>query len=80
MGEFPKPPNLFKGKGVTDDPVGVIYWKVANGILLTGDARLQQLPSAMIKCGRSVSLLLNADKLPPAVRTTLQAPLPQAQY
>src|SRR4051794_37587155 len=29
-GEFPKPPNLFKGKGVTDDPAGETYWKVEN--------------------------------------------------
>src|SRR6202521_3130089 len=35
-GEFPKPPELFKGEGVTNDPVGVTYWKVANGIRLTG--------------------------------------------
>jgi len=35
-GEFPKPPELFKGKGVTDDAPGETYWKVANGIRLTG--------------------------------------------
>src|ERR1700738_3926161 len=35
-GEFPTPPELFKGEGVTNDPVGVTYWKVANGIRLTG--------------------------------------------
>src|SRR5580704_4980327 len=35
-GEFPKPPELFEGKGVTDDPVGDTYWVVANGIRLTG--------------------------------------------
>ena len=35
-GEFPKPPELFKGEGVTNDPVGETYWKVANGIRLTG--------------------------------------------
>src|ERR1700687_5765638 len=34
-GEFPKPPELFKGKGVTYDLVGVTYWKVANGIRLS---------------------------------------------
>jgi len=34
----------FKGKGVTDDPAGVTYWKVANGIRLTGKARVRQLP------------------------------------
>src|SRR3984957_14681926 len=35
-GEFPPPPKLFKGKGVSDDPPGETYWKVANGIRLTG--------------------------------------------
>ena len=35
-GEYPRPPQLFKGHGVTDDPVGETYWKVANGIRLTG--------------------------------------------
>ena len=33
---FPKPPQLFRGKGVTDDPVGESYWKTANGIRLSG--------------------------------------------
>ena len=36
QGEYPKPPQLFKGHGVTDDPPGETYWKVANGIRLTG--------------------------------------------
>jgi thiosulfate dehydrogenase len=35
-GMYPHPPQLLHGKGVTDDPVGVTYWKVANGIRLTG--------------------------------------------
>jgi len=35
-GMFPPPPQLLQGKGVTDDPVGETYWKVANGIRLTG--------------------------------------------
>src|SRR5438270_7922404 len=34
-GMFPKPPQLWK-HGVTDDPVGETYWKVANGIRLSG--------------------------------------------
>ena len=33
---YPKPPQLFRGKGVTDDSVSESYWKVANGIRLTG--------------------------------------------
>src|ERR1700691_6199128 len=36
-GEFPKPPQLFTVDGrVSDDPAGVTYWKVKNGIRLTG--------------------------------------------
>src|SRR4026208_827943 len=33
---FPRPPQLFRGQGVTDDPVGESYWKTANGIRLSG--------------------------------------------
>src|SRR5471032_3420204 len=76
-GEFPKPPDLFKGKGVTDDPAGVTYWKVANGIRLTG----------MPGFGGSLStdqmwqvslLLANSDKLPAKIISALQDPLPQS--
>jgi thiosulfate dehydrogenase len=75
-GEFPKPPDLFKGNGVSDDPVGETYWKVANGIRLTGmPGFITSLSSEQIW---QVSLLLaNADKLPGAVRTALQQPLQQ---
>lgn len=72
-GEFPKPPQLFKGKGVTDDPAGVTYWKVANGIRLTG------MPGYSSSLSNDqmwqVSLLLaGADKLPTNVLNTLQQP------
>ena len=33
---YPKPPQLFRGKGVTDDPAAESYWKTANGIRMTG--------------------------------------------
>jgi thiosulfate dehydrogenase len=33
---FPHATLLFKGKGVTDDPPQESYWKVVNGIRLTG--------------------------------------------
>lgn len=37
LGMFPPPPRLMPpGEGVTDDPVGETYWKVKNGIRLTG--------------------------------------------
>jgi thiosulfate dehydrogenase len=70
-GEFPKPPNLFKGKGVSDDPVGETYWKVANGIRLTGMPGFAG--SLSTEQMWQVSLLLaNSDKLPASVQTTLQ--------
>ena len=75
-GEFPPPPQLFNGNGVTDDPAGVTYWKVANGIRLTGMPGFSS--SLTTEQMWQVSLLLaNADKLPAAVRTSLQEPLPQ---
>lgn len=75
-GEFPKPPALFERMGVTDDPPGETYWKVANGIRLTG------MPGFTGSLGTDemwqVSLLLaNADKVSPAVKSALEAPLPQ---
>jgi thiosulfate dehydrogenase len=75
-GEFPKPPELFKGKGVTDDPAGVVYWKVANGIRLTGMPGFSG-PLTTEQMWQVTLLLSNADKLPAATRTTLQEPLPQ---
>jgi mono/diheme cytochrome c family protein len=70
QGEFPKPPHLFRGKGVTDDEPGEIYWKVANGIRLTG------MPSYDKNLATNqmwqVSLLLaNANKLPRSVAAIL---------
>ena len=74
QGEFPRPPQLFKGHGVTDDPVGETYWKVANGIRLTGmPAYTKSLSQDQMW---QVSLLLaDADKLPQDVRTALAEPL-----
>ena len=73
LGESPKPPHLFKGKGVTDDPPGETYWKVANGIRLTGMPAFQNHLSATQMW--QVSLLVaNADKLPPSVSGILNTP------
>jgi thiosulfate dehydrogenase len=77
-GEFPKPPKLLEGKGVSDDPAGVTYWKVANGIRLTGMPGFGSslTPDQMWQ----VSLLLaNSDKLPAKVTSELQgASVPSA--
>jgi thiosulfate dehydrogenase len=72
-GMFPKPPQLFHGKGVTDDPPGETYWKVANGIRLTGMPGFRQSLSDNEMW--EVSLLLaNADKLSDPVKQALAAP------
>jgi mono/diheme cytochrome c family protein len=70
-GMFPHPPQLLPPKkGVTDDPVGETYWKVKNGIRLTG----------MPGYGESLSdeemwqvslMLLHADKLPASAQSVL---------
>ena len=80
-GMYPKPPELFHGHGVTDDPAWETHWKAENGIRLTGmpgfkgrltDTQLWQV---------SV-LLANADKISPAVKASLTnvtppSPLPK---
>lgn len=77
-GEFPKPPKLLEGKGVSDDPAGVTYWKVANGIRLTGMPGFAG--SLTTDQMWQVSLLLaNSDKLSPKVVAELQgASIPSA--
>jgi thiosulfate dehydrogenase len=73
-GMFPDPPQLFTPKDmVTDDPAGVTYWKVKNGIRLTGmpafhdSLRDQQIWQVS-------ALLTRADKLPPEVLDALKPP------
>lgn len=63
-GLFPKPPQLMPPhKGVTDDQVGETYWKVKNGIRLTG------MPGFIDNLSENEmwqvsEFLFNADKLP----------------
>jgi len=73
-GMYPAPPQLFHGKGVTDDEVGETYWKVANGIRLTGMPGYRgSLTEDEIW---QVSLLLaHADKLPAPVTAFLSPPV-----
>jgi mono/diheme cytochrome c family protein len=75
QGMFPVPPQLFQGKGVTDDPAGETYWKIDNGIRLTGMPAYGK--SLSDKQMWQISLLLaGADKLPAEVKETLKKPLP----
>ena len=75
-GMFPHPPQLLPPrKGVTDDPPGETYWKVKNGIRLTG------MPSFHDSLTEDqmwqVSLLLaNADKISDNVKQQLAPPPP----
>lgn len=73
-GMFPKPPQLFKGVGVTDDEAWETYWKVAHGIRMTG------MPGFKDRLGETkmwqVSVLLkDADKLPASVKAELASPV-----
>ena len=73
-GMFPHPPKLTEGKGVTDDEPGETYWKVANGIRLTGMPSFHQSLSETEMW--QVSLLAaHADRLPQAAKDVLAAPM-----
>jgi mono/diheme cytochrome c family protein len=72
-GEFPRPPHLFKGKGVTDDEPGETYWKVANGIRLTGMPGFNQQLSTTEMWQISL-LLAHADKLSDSAKAILVEP------
>jgi thiosulfate dehydrogenase len=73
-GMYPRPPLLFEGKGVTDDEQGESYWKVFNGIRLTGMPGFSKSLSET-QMWQLAILLANADKLPPSAKTVLVAPV-----
>lgn len=67
---YPRATLLFKGKGVSDDPPQESYWKIENGIRLTGmptftgildDNQMWQL----------ALLVANSDKLPDSAKKLL---------
>jgi len=72
-GMFPRPPQLFRGGGVSDDPDWETYWKAAGGIRLTGmpgfKARLSETELWQV-----TELLAHSDALPEIVRRALVAP------
>jgi mono/diheme cytochrome c family protein len=71
---FPPPPQLFTPDGyVTDDPVGVTFWKIKNGIRMTGMPSF----SAVLtddQIWQVAALLARADRLPPDVMDALNQP------
>jgi thiosulfate dehydrogenase len=69
-GMAPRPPQLFKGVGVTDDEAWESYWKVENGIRMTGMPGFKgHLEETQI--WQVVVLLKNADKISPPVKAEL---------
>jgi thiosulfate dehydrogenase len=78
-GMYPPPPQLFRGKGVTDDPASETYWKVANGIRLTGMPSFQS-DLNNTQMWQVAELLANANKISEKVREKLvpatPAPIP----
>jgi thiosulfate dehydrogenase len=72
-GMYPRPPILFEGKGVTDDEPGESYWKIANGIRLTGMPGFSKSLSGT-QMWQIAILLAHADKLPASAKAALVAP------
>jgi len=72
-GMYPHPPKLFEGKGVTDDEPGESYWKIANGIRLTGMPGFNKSLSEA-QMWQMAILVAYADKLPASVKAALVAP------
>jgi mono/diheme cytochrome c family protein len=79
-GMFPEAPQLWEPHrdgvvGVSDDPPGETYWKVANGIRLSGMPSFKKVLNET-EMWQVSQLLANADKpLPPGVLTLLKQPL-----
>lgn len=75
QGMYPRPPQLLKGKGVTDDPAGESYWKIANGIRMTGMPGYKKTLKEK-EMWQISQLVAGADKLPSEVLDVLNKPVP----
>ncbi len=73
---FPQPTQLFAGTGVSDNPAGETYWKVTNGIRLSGMPAFDAILNDTQRWQLSV-LLAHSNQLPPPLVQQLAAPLPQ---
>lgn len=72
LGMFPAPPQLFRGTGVTDDDAWESYWKVENGIRMSGMPGFKdRLTEKQI--WQVAVLVKNADKIPESVKKELAA-------
>ena len=70
---YPEAPQLLTPEGmVTDDPVGVTYWKVSNGIRLSGMPSFGDILTEPQRWQVS-ALLARANKLPAEAQDALKA-------
>ncbi|HUK42798.1 MAG TPA: cytochrome c [Candidatus Acidoferrales bacterium] len=67
---YPDATLMFKGKGVTDDPPQVSYWKVKNGIRLTGMPTFKDILNDT-QMWQLALLVANADKIPDSAKKIL---------
>ena len=67
---YPKPTELFRGKGVTDDPASESYWKAANGIRLSGMPAFKTKLTD-IQLWQVSQLVAHANEIPESVRKVL---------
>jgi thiosulfate dehydrogenase len=71
-GMSPNPPQLFeKDEMVTDDPAGATYWKISNGIRMTGMPGFGEMLTTN-QVWQITQLLSHADKLPAGTQAALQ--------
>ena len=70
QGMSPKPPQLFKGTGVTDDEPWESYWKVEGGIRMTGMPGFKDALTET-QIWQVTQLVKNADKITLAVKADL---------
>ena len=73
-GMYPQPPRLLEGKGVTDDEPGETYWKIFNGIRLSGMPGFSKSLSET-QMWQIALLAANADKLPTSAKSSLVTPI-----
>jgi mono/diheme cytochrome c family protein len=74
---FPNATLMFKGKGVTDDPPQESYWKIKNGIRLTGMPTFQGVLDNT-QMWQLALFVANADKLPDSAKKVLMPEPPPA--
>jgi len=71
-GMYPPPPQLFHGVGVTDDEAWESYWKVENGIRMSGMPGFKDTLSET-QIWQAIVLVKNADKISESVKKELTA-------